>query len=126
MLLINRWQTCKGTCLSRQVTNQKRPHTMLYAIISQDVANSLDKRKSARDLHIARLDELKHQGRLIIAGPHPAVDSPDPGDAGFTGSLIIAEFESLQSAQDWADSDPYVAAGVYANVIVKPFKYVLP
>lgn len=99
---------------------------MLYAIISQDIANSLDKRKSVRDLHIARLDELKNQGRLVIAGPHPAVDSPDPGDAGFTGSLIIAEFESLQSAQAWADADPYVAAGVYENVTVKPFKHVLP
>lgn len=99
---------------------------MLYAIISQDVDNSLDKRKSARDQHIARLNELKDQGRLIIAGPHPAVDSPDPGDAGFTGSLIIAEFESLQSAQTWADTDPYIAAGVYEKVIVKPFKHVLP
>lgn len=99
---------------------------MLYAIISQDVENSLDKRKSARDQHIARLNELKDQGRLIIAGPHPAVDSPDPGDAGFTGSLIIAEFESLQSAQTWADADPYIAAGVYEKVFVKPFKHVLP
>ena len=99
---------------------------MLYAIISQDVENSLDKRKSARDQHIARLNELKDQGRLIIAGPHPAVDSPDPGDAGFTGSLIIAEFESLQSAQAWADTDPYIAAGVYEKVSVKPFKHVLP
>lgn len=99
---------------------------MLYAIISQDVENSLDKRKSARDQHIARLNELKDQGRLIIAGPHPAVDSPDPGNAGFTGSLIIAEFESLQSAQTWADTDPYIAAGVYEKVSVKPFKHVLP
>lgn len=99
---------------------------MLYAIISQDVENSLDKRKSARDQHIARLNELKDQGRLIIAGPHPAVDSPDPGDAGFTGSLIIAEFESLQSAKSWADKDPYIAAGVYEKVSVKPFKHVLP
>ncbi len=99
---------------------------MLYAIISQDVENSLDKRKSVRDQHIARLNELKDQGRLIIAGPHPAVDSPDPGDAGFTGSLIIAEFESLQSAQTWADADPYIAAGVYKKVSVKPFKHILP
>lgn len=99
---------------------------MLYAIISQDVENSLDKRKSVRDRHIARLDELKDQGRLVLAGPHPAVDSPDPGDAGFTGSLIIAEFESLRAAQEWADADPYIAAGVYANVVVKPFKRVLP
>lgn len=99
---------------------------MLYAIISQDVENSLEKRKSVRDQHIARLDELKNQGRLIIAGPHPAVDSPDPGDAGFTGSLIIAEFTSLHSAQSWADADPYITAGVYENVIIKPFIQILP
>ncbi|MCZ6565688.1 MAG: YciI family protein [Gammaproteobacteria bacterium] len=99
---------------------------MLYAIISQDVENSLEKRKSVRDQHIARLNELKNQGRLIIAGPHPAVDSPDPGDAGFTGSLIIAEFESLPAAQSWADADPYIAAGVYENVLIKPFKQALP
>ena len=99
---------------------------MLYAIISQDVENSLAKRKSVRDQHIARLDQLKNQGRLVLAGPHPAVDSPDPGDAGFTGSLIVAEFESLQAAREWADADPYIAVGVYENVIVKPFKRVLP
>ena len=99
---------------------------MLYAIISQDVENSLEKRKSVRDQHIARLNELKNQGRLIIAGPHPAADSPEPGDAGFTGSLIIAEFESLPAAQSWADADPYIAAGVYENVLIKPFKQALP
>lgn len=99
---------------------------MLYAIISQDVADSLARRKSVRDQHIARLDELKDQGRLVLAGPHPAVDSPDPGEAGFTGSLIVAEFESLQAAQAWADADPYIAAGVYEQVVVKPFKRVLP
>ena len=99
---------------------------MLYAFISQDVANSLEKRMSVRDQHIARLNQLKDQGRLIIAGPHPAIDSPDPGDAGFTGSLIVAEFDSLESAQAWADDDPYIAAGVYEKVIVKPFKLVLP
>ncbi|MYB89734.1 MAG: YciI family protein [Proteobacteria bacterium] len=99
---------------------------MLYAIISQDVADSLAKRKSVRDQHIARLDALKDQGRLVLAGPHPAVDSPDPGEAGFTGSLIVAEFESLQAAQAWADADPYIAAGVYEQVVVKPFKRVLP
>ena len=99
---------------------------MLYAIISQDVGNSLAKRKSVRDQHIARLEELKNQGRLVLAGPHPAVDSPDPGEAGFTGSLIIAEFESQQAAQEWADADPYIDAGVYASVVVKPFKRVLP
>ncbi len=99
---------------------------MLYAILSQDVDDSLDKRKRARDQHVARLHELKNQGRLIIAGPHPAVDSPDPGDAGFTGSLIVAEFESLQAAQMWAEADPYIEAGVYARVTVKPFRQVLP
>ncbi|MEM7400785.1 MAG: YciI family protein [Pseudomonadota bacterium] len=99
---------------------------MLYAFISQDMANSLEKRLSVRDQHIARLNELKEEGRLIIAGPHPAIDSSDPGDAGFTGSLIVAEFESLTSAQEWADADPYIAAGVYEKVTVKPFKLVLP
>ena len=99
---------------------------MLYAFISQDVENSLEKRLSVREQHIARLNDLKDQGRLIIAGPHPAIDSPDPGDAGFTGSLIVAEFDSLESAQTWADDDPYIAAGVYEKVIVKPFKLVLP
>ncbi len=99
---------------------------MLYAFISQDVDNSLEKRLSVREQHIARLNALKDEGRLIIAGPHPAIDSPDPGDAGFTGSLIVAEFESLSTAQAWADDDPYIDAGVYENVIVKPFKLVLP
>ncbi len=99
---------------------------MLYAFISQDVKNSLEKRLSVRDQHVARLNELKDEGRLIIAGPHPAIDSPDPGDAGFTGSLIVAEFESLNAAQAWADSDPYIEAGVYEKVIVKPYKLVLP
>jgi len=99
---------------------------MLYAFISQDVANSLEKRLSVREQHIARLTALKEEGRLIIAGPHPAIDSTDPGDAGFTGSLIVAEFESLSAAQTWADEDPYIDAGVYEKVIVKPFKLVLP
>ena len=99
---------------------------MLYAILSEDVPDSLEKRKSVRALHISRLDELKNQGRLVLAGPHPAVDSPDPGDAGFTGSLVIAEFDSQQHAQEWADADPYIEAGVYARVVVKPFKRVLP
>lgn len=99
---------------------------MLYAIISQDVPNSLEKRKGARPDHLARLETLKSEGRLIIAGPHPAIDSDDPGAAGFTGSLVIAEFNSLEDAQSWADADPYVAAGVYEQVIVKPFKKVLP
>ncbi|MGH1538130.1 MAG: YciI family protein [Gammaproteobacteria bacterium] len=99
---------------------------MLYAFISQDVDNSLEKRLSVREQHIARLNALKDEGRLIIAGPHPAIDSNDPGDAGFTGSLIVAEFESLNAAQSWADEDPYIDAGVYEKVTVKPFKLVLP
>lgn len=99
---------------------------MLYAIISEDVANSLPLRKQARADHLARLETLKEQGRLILAGPHPAIDSNDPGEAGFTGSLVVAEFPSLEAAQDWADADPYIAAGVYASVTVKPFKKVLP
>lgn len=99
---------------------------MLYAIISQDVENSLEKRLSVRPAHVERLQELKEQGRLILAGPHPAIDNNDPGPAGFTGSLIVAEFESLQAAQAWADNDPYIKAGVYDSVIVKPFKKVLP
>ncbi len=99
---------------------------MLYAIISEDITNSLPLRIKARPAHIERLNELKEQGRLIIAGPHPAIDSNDPGDAGFTGSLVVAEFTDLISAQAWADADPYVAAGIYENVVVKPFKKVLP
>jgi len=99
---------------------------MLYAIISQDVDNSLPLRQSARPAHIERLNALKEQGHLILAGPHPAIDSNDPGEAGFTGSLVVAEFISLEQAQVWADADPYVAAGVYDNVVVKPFKKVLP
>jgi len=99
---------------------------MWYAIISQDVEDSLEKRLSARPAHLERLQTLKAEGRLLIAGPHPAIDSEDPGSAGFTGSLVVAEFESLKAAQDWADNDPYIAAGVYQQVSVKPFKKVLP
>jgi len=99
---------------------------MYYAIISQDIENSLELRKGARPAHLERLEALKNEGRLLVAGPHPAVDSNDPGPAGFTGSLVIAEFDSLEDAQQWADADPYVAAGVYAHVTVKPFKKVLP
>ncbi|WP_339079485.1 YciI family protein [Pseudomonas sp. TMP9] len=99
---------------------------MLYAIIATDVENSLENRLNARPAHLARLEQLRTQGRLIIAGPHPAIDSNDPGPAGFSGSLVVAEFESLQAAQQWADADPYRAAGVYASVLVKPFKLVLP
>ncbi|MGZ5051551.1 MAG: YciI family protein [Methylobacter sp.] len=99
---------------------------MLYAIISEDIANSLEKRLSVRPAHLKRLQELQDAGRLILAGPHPAIDSENPGDAGFSGSLIVAEFESLEKAQQWADLDPYIEAGVYAKVTVKPFKKVFP
>ena len=99
---------------------------MLYAIISQDIKVSLEKRKIARPEHVARLNQLKDEGRLILAGPHPAIDNQDPGDAGFTGSLVVAEFEDLMVAQSWADADPYVTAGVYSSVVVKPFNKVLP
>ncbi|AXO89210.1 YciI family protein [Pseudomonas parafulva] len=99
---------------------------MLYAIIASDVENSLERRLAARPAHIERLQQLKAEGRVVLAGPHPAVDSNDPGAAGFSGSLIVAEFDSLTAAQAWANADPYVAAGVYAQVVVKPFKQVLP
>lgn len=99
---------------------------MYYAIISEDIENSLEKRLIARPDHIQRLKDLVAQGRLLVAGPHPAIDNEDPGEAGFTGSLVIAEFDSLEHAQSWADNDPYIAAGVYAKVIVKPYKKVLP
>lgn len=99
---------------------------MYYAIISEDVEDSLPLRSSARPAHIARLKALRDEGRLLVAGPHPALDTPEPGEAGFTGSLVIAEFDSLESAQSWADADPYVDAGVYQQVTVKPFKAVLP
>lgn len=99
---------------------------MLYAIISTDVENSLELRKSARPAHLARLEQLKDEGRLILAGPHPATDSEDPGPAGFSGSLVVAQFATLNDAQTWANADPYLEAGVYAKVIVKPFKKVLP
>jgi uncharacterized protein YciI len=99
---------------------------MLYVIFSTDAANSGSLRATARPRHLARLESLKNEGRLILAGPCPAIDSADPGAAGFTGSVIIAEFSNLSEAQHWADNDPYVEAGVYANVVVKPFKQVLP
>lgn len=99
---------------------------MLYAIIAQDRENSLQDRMAARPKHLERLDALKDEGRLILAGPHPAIDSEDPGESGFSGSLVVAEFESLEEARAWADADPYVAAGVYQQVTVKPFKKVLP
>ena len=99
---------------------------MLYAIVATDVAHSLEARMAARPAHLERLQQLKAEGRIVLAGPNPAIDSNDPGAAGFTGSLIVAEFESLSAAKAWAEADPYVAAGVYASVSVKPFKQVLP
>ncbi len=99
---------------------------MWYAIISEDHDGTLDNRLAARSDHVARLKTLCDAGRLLIAGPHPAVDSPDPGPAGFTGSLVVVEFDSLEDAQVWADADPYIAAGVYRKVTVKPFNRVLP
>lgn len=99
---------------------------MLYVIIGEDIENSLVKRLSVRPAHVERLIALKDAGRLVVAGPNPAIDNEDPGEAGFSGSVIIAEFESLEAAQTWADADPYIEAGVYANVTVKPFKKVLP
>ncbi len=99
---------------------------MLYSIVATDVENSLALRVKARPLHLKRLQALSDEGRLMLAGPNPAIDSNDPGDAGFTGSLIIAEFNSLEGAQQWADADPYIEVGVYRGVVVKPFKKVLP
>ena len=99
---------------------------MLYVIFSEDVANSSALRTATRSRHLERLETLRNQGRLILAGPCPAIDSTDPGPAGFTGSVIVAEFTSLTEAKQWADDDPYCKAGVYANVTVKPFKLVLP
>jgi uncharacterized protein YciI len=99
---------------------------MLYAFISQDAADTLDKRMAARPAHLKRLEQLRDEGRLILAGPHPAIDNEDPGPAGFTGSLVVAEFDSLPDAQPWAKADPYVTAGVYQQFSVKTFKKVLP
>lgn len=99
---------------------------MFYAIVGQDVSDSLDQRLSVRPAHLDRLHTLQQAGRLLLAGPFPAIDSNDPGPAGFSGSLIVAEFDSLTAAQAWADADPYVAAGVYASVSVNPFKKVFP
>lgn len=99
---------------------------MWYAIIGQDTANSLEKRMAVRPAHLARLQALQDEGRLLLAGPFPAVDAIDPGAAGFTGSLIVAEFASLQAAQEWADTDPYAATGVFRQITVQPFRKVLP
>lgn len=99
---------------------------MYYAIISQDVADSLPSRLAARPKHLERLHQLKDEGRLLLAGPHPAIDNEEPGEAGFSGSLVVAEFDDLEAAQKWAADDPYMTAGVYHQVLVKPFKKVLP
>lgn len=99
---------------------------MYYAISGEDVTGSLARRQAARPAHIERLQQLKNQGRLLLAGPYPAIDAEDPGAAGYTGSLIVAEFDSLEAAQTWADADPYVSAGVYAKISVQPFRKVLP
>lgn len=99
---------------------------MYYAILGEDVPDSLPRRQAARPAHLARLQALQDEGRLLLAGPFPTIDSPDPGPAGFSGSLIIAAFDSLESARAWAEADPYVTAGVYARVSVRPFKKVLP
>jgi uncharacterized protein YciI len=99
---------------------------MYYAILCEDVADSLPMRQQARPTHLKRIQALVDQGKLLAAGPHPALDTEDPGEAGFTGSLIIAEFDSLEAATAWADSDPYVEAGVFSKVTVKPYKVILP
>ena len=99
---------------------------MWYAVISEDVPDSLPLRAKARPEHLERLHALAAEGRILIAGPHPAIDSNEPGEAGFTGSLVVVEFPSLEAAQEWADADPYAAAGVYERVVVKPFKHILP
>ena len=99
---------------------------MWYAVISEDNKDSLDRRRAARAAHLARLTDLVDEGRLLIAGPHPAIDAEDPGEAGFTGSLVVVDFPSLEEAETWASADPYVEAGVYARVTVKPFRKVLP
>ena len=99
---------------------------MLYAFISQDAADTLEQRMAARPEHLKRLAQLRDEGRLILAGPHPAIDSDDPGPAGFNGSLVVAEFDSLEDARHWANADPYLAVGVYEQITVKPFKKVLP
>jgi len=99
---------------------------MYYAIISEDIPDSRERRAGARDAHIARLQQLRDEGRLLVAGPTPGIDALDPGEAGYSGSLVIAEFDSLATARAWADADPYAAAGVYREVTVKPFKKVLP
>ena len=99
---------------------------MLYCVLGEDASDSLARRQEHRPAHLARLEELRAHGRLVLAGPFPRVDSPDPGPAGFSGSLVVAEFDSLEAARAWAEADPYRAGGVYARVSVRPFKRVLP
>ena len=99
---------------------------MLYAIVGEDIADSLALRSAARPAHQTRLTALQAEGRLVIAGPFPSIDAPDPGPAGFSGSLIVAEFDSLAAAKAWAETDPYIVAGAYANVVVKPFRQIFP
>ncbi len=99
---------------------------MLYSIVGTDIENSLEARLAVRPEHVNRLNVLKDQGRLVLAGPNPAIDSEDPGQAGFSGSIVIAEFETIEAAKSWADQDPYILTGVYQSVEVKPFKQVLP
>jgi uncharacterized protein YciI len=116
-----------GSAIVRRISAALRKDSaMFYMIYSEDVTDSLAKRLATRPGHLARLEQLKDQGRLLLAGPLPAIDSNDPGTAGFSGSLVVAEFSSLAEAQAWADADPYLAAGVYARSTVKPFKKVLP
>jgi len=107
-------------------TSGKMGITMLYTIVCEDVENSLAARRASRPAHLDRVELLKQQGRLILAGPNPAIDNDDPGEAGFTGSVIVAEFENLDAARFWADADPYIAAGVWDSVVIKPFRQVLP
>ena len=99
---------------------------MFYAVIAEDKPNTLSQRLKTRPAHLERIQQLNNEGRLLVAGPHPAIDAEDPGEAGFSGSLIIAEFDSLQDAQAWADADPFTQAGVYEKITVKPFRKVLP
>ncbi len=108
------------------MTDLTHENDMYFAVIATDVADSLPLRKQVREQHLARLHQLNEEGRLLIAGPHPATDELNPSEPAFTGSLVIAEFESLEAAQHWADADPYIEAGVYAHVLVKPYLKVLP
>jgi uncharacterized protein YciI len=129
----NLWRASKivagrgGACgASVNMIGRQGRFSMLYAIVGTDVPDSLAKRAAARPAHLARLEALRDEGRLVLAGPFPAIDANDPGPAGFSGSLIVAEFADLGAAQAWADADPYIEAGVYASVSVRPFRRVLP